>query len=392
MPIPNDDAERPPTSPTYTHTHASGSDSVPGNENNNSSADIVNYSKRPSPPNFLFIWTSLVYYRIYAEDGAILSKTPVDPSDPFLGRIKAKSVPPPHTVKTVKRRIAKMEDIKDPTSTSLFLTTSSQKTMSDADKVAILKRSGPGSTPQEPLALVAKLSESERSTLESGRRGGLNTSAEPHTTLPDIQYRSSIQYSSTFIFVLTSSLLWKVYYHLYSNDCDIPSKVAFDAEEPSLGRIRCDSVAPPHTPASIKRRISRAEETPELANADLFADISSETPMKDCHISILGTDGPGLSPNEPMAIVQTPIDQVQSPSIPDGRYIIKSRAGDLFWNALTDGRNSMKEVRFYNGILTETLDYTILQVRSILQLFKCSKNNSLYRSGTSYMILVITSP
>ena len=176
-----------------------------------------------------------------------------------------------------------------------------------------------------------------------------------------------------------------MYYHLYSNDCDIPSKVAFDAEEPSLGRIRCDSVAPPHTLASIKRCISRAEETPELANADLFADISSDAPMKDGHISILGADGPGLSPNQPMAIVQTPS------SIPDGRYFIKSRAGDLFWDALTDGRKSMKEVRFYNGKLTAKLDYTILHVRSILQ-FKYSKDNSLYRSGTSQMILMVTSP
>ena len=69
--------------------------------------------------------------------------------------------------------------------------------MGDADKVTILNRTGPGSTPQEPLALVAKMSDSERSTLESGRKGGL-ASAESDTTPPGIRYRTSIQHSPTF--------------------------------------------------------------------------------------------------------------------------------------------------------------------------------------------------
>ena len=61
--------------------------------------------------------------------------------------------------------------------------------MDDAEKVTILNGTGPGSTPQEPLALVAKLSNSERSALESKRRGGLASEAEPDTM---IQYRTSI--------------------------------------------------------------------------------------------------------------------------------------------------------------------------------------------------------
>ena len=115
----------------------------------------------------------------------------------------------------------------------------------------------------------------------------------------------------------------------------MPSKVAFDPEEPCLGRIRADFVAPPHSLASIKRHISRVEETPALAYADLFAEISSDAPLKELesHISTLGTDGPGLSPNNPMAIVQMPIVQVETPSFPDGRYFIKNRAADIFWNS-----------------------------------------------------------
>jgi hypothetical protein len=75
--------------------------------------------------------------------------------------------------------------------------------MDDAEKVVILNGTGPGSTPQEPLALVAKMSDSERNTLELEGRGGLASAAEPDTT---IQYRTSIQHSPTILFI-TSQLL-----------------------------------------------------------------------------------------------------------------------------------------------------------------------------------------
>ena len=137
----------------------------------------------------------------------------------------------------------------------------------------------------------------------------------------------------------------------------MPSKVAFDPEEPSLGRIRADYVAPPHSLASIKRCISRVEGTPELAHADIFADISCHTPLKEGCISILRTDCPGLSRNEPMAIVLMPVPAqvvqlVESPSIPvpDGQYLIKNRAADIYWVA---DNNPIKEVYFWPGRMEE---------------------------------------
>jgi len=201
--------------------------------------------------------------------------------------------------------------------------------MGDADTVIFLNSTGPGSTPQEPLALVARMSDSERSALESRGRGGLASTAEPDATSPEIRY---------------------LYYLLYADEYEMPSKVAFDPEEPSLGRIRADSIAPPHSPASIKRCISRVERTPELAHADLFADISSDNPLKEGHISILRTDSPGLSPSEPMAIVLMPIVQVKDLPIPDGRYIIKNRAGDTFWYA---GDSTFKTVDFWTITLEQ---------------------------------------
>ena len=271
----------------------------------------------------------LVYYRIYAEDGATIpSKKPAALGDPFLGRIKARSVPPPHTSETVKRCIAKIENIKDRTSTSLFFTSYSQSPMADSDKVTILKSTGPGYTAQEPLALVAKMSNSERSALEAGRRGGLK-SAVSDTTSPEIQYRTS--HSTLSFFSFRTNISRVVFYRLYAidSDDDLPSKVAFDPGESSLGRIRVDSVAPPHSPISVKRCISRVEEIPELAYANLF---SGDTLLKEGHISLLRTDDPGLSREKAMAIVQVEIP------IPDGRYVIKNRAADIFWNSgFTDG-------------------------------------------------------
>ena len=138
----------------------------------------------------------IVYYRIYAEDGALPSNMPVSPADPFLGRIKLGSVPPPRTAKTLKRSIAKVEDLKDRESTSLFLSPYSPAPMDDVEKITIVNGTGPGSTAQGPLSLVTTMSESERRNLESGRRGGhtkKKNAAKPDTTPPGIRYGTSIQ-------------------------------------------------------------------------------------------------------------------------------------------------------------------------------------------------------
>ena len=76
--------------------------------------------------------------------------------------------------------------------------------MGDEEKVTVLNGTGPGSTPQEPLALVVKMSDSERSALESDGRSRL---ASPDATSPDFRYGTSIQHSFTFLFVKFFSIL-----------------------------------------------------------------------------------------------------------------------------------------------------------------------------------------
>ena len=107
----------------------------------------------------------------------------------------ARSVPPPRTVKVVKGSIAEVENIKC-TNVTIYLTPYSQSPMGDAEKITVLNGTGPGSTPQEPLALVVKISDSDRSALESDGRCRLASA----TTSPEIRYGTSIQHSLLLYF------------------------------------------------------------------------------------------------------------------------------------------------------------------------------------------------
>jgi hypothetical protein len=107
-----------------------------------------------------------VYYRLYTEDESIPSANPIYSNDPSLGRISADVVTPPHTAISLKRCLLAVENIDASISTSLFVTTSTQEPLDDKAKVWIVNFPGPGCTPNEPMALVAKVSGADRSALE----------------------------------------------------------------------------------------------------------------------------------------------------------------------------------------------------------------------------------
>ena len=140
---------------------------------------------------------------------------------------------------------------------------------------------------------------------------------------------------------------------LYSEDVQMPSKVAIDTEEPSLGRIRADYITPPHTLTSFKLYLSRVERSPTLAYAANLFENSCETPLKEGPIS-LRTDGPGLSPDEPMAIVLKP----PIPG-PDGKYVIKNKIADIYWEA---DQNPMDSVTFCPRTMEDARKYSWFQV------------------------------
>jgi len=184
-------------------------------------------------------------------------------------------------VDSLKRCISAFEKIDDHEHTRLFLTPSSQTDMDKDSKITIRHRTGPGFTSQEPLALVSNLSGWEGDSL--GESGQVPDPFEHGGPSPETRY---------------------LYYRLYNANCEMPSKASFITEEPSLGRIRADFVAPPHTPASIKWCISRVEKNADLSAGNLFADLYCDSPIPDGHISISTGRCPGMSPEEPMALVQ----------------------------------------------------------------------------------------
>jgi hypothetical protein len=136
--------------------------------------------------------------------------------------------------------------------------------------------------------------------------------------MPFLQVRDIVSYFTLSASIAQAALWCQVYYRLYAKHREMPSKSSLDLNEPALGRVVADSISPPTTPLSIKRHISRVEQIPELEYAALFADISSDTPMKDNCISLLSGDCPGLTKDRPMALVQLAQTRVVQGRVVDG--------------------------------------------------------------------------
>ncbi|KAJ7160651.1 hypothetical protein C8R43DRAFT_845397, partial [Mycena crocata] len=76
---------------------------------------------------------------VYTHQRGIPSKSPTDAQKPFIGRIPARSVPPPHNVDSLKRCIAGTENLSyaGGTRTSLYLSPGALSAMDTTAKVVI---------------------------------------------------------------------------------------------------------------------------------------------------------------------------------------------------------------------------------------------------------------
>jgi len=96
------------------------------------------------------------YYRVYDEDGESPSKTSFDHSEPCLGRIDTLSVPPPHTVASLKRCLIQAEKFAN-RELQLFEEDDGETMMNDSDAIALHADTYfPGSSEDNPIALVSK--------------------------------------------------------------------------------------------------------------------------------------------------------------------------------------------------------------------------------------------
>ncbi|KAJ7663295.1 hypothetical protein DFH06DRAFT_1042474 [Mycena polygramma] len=202
-----------------------------------------------------------IYYRVYTRDGAIPSKSAFDSTNPYVGRIPAKSVPPPHNAMSLKRCVASAERFSDPPGTSskrsrtlLFQNQAAQFPMEPTQRVAVLGGGDdPGKSPETAFALkVVNFLTTEE------------TAAVASLDISDAR--------------VTSGYL---YYQLYNQTGQDTSKLRFDQEDPSVGRLERFRVSPPLCPQSIKRCIAKVEGNFFYANAELYLDISAEEALYD---------------------------------------------------------------------------------------------------------------
>jgi hypothetical protein len=115
------------------------------------------YGKRLSclsTSSFLFAQLLAVYYRVFFEEGAVPTLHPATPDDPFLGRILATSIAPPHNVASIKSGLATHERMNYGRDSIRFFTGSP---MDDTMLIDILKRTGAGSTPENAVAVIVRL-------------------------------------------------------------------------------------------------------------------------------------------------------------------------------------------------------------------------------------------
>jgi hypothetical protein len=127
-------------------------------------------------------------------------------------------------------------------------------------------------------------------------------------------------------FILTSSIL--VFYQVFDKKCNpLLIKQPPDPNNPYVGRIGVDTIPPPHTAASIKRCISRAEGLGFSNQSQIFPFVSSPNPIDQGHIPILTSECPGSTSDQPIAIVNT--SSISSPLRIDTPMPLPRRGGGV---------------------------------------------------------------
>ncbi|KAJ7769545.1 hypothetical protein B0H14DRAFT_2402497, partial [Mycena olivaceomarginata] len=224
-----------------------------------------------------------VYYRVYTAAGEVPSKSAWDATTPFLGRIAAKAIPPPHNVMSLKRCIVNTEQLRDPrgSRTLLFSSPASQDPMAPTTKLGIF-----------PM-------QSEFWGCGVNTVSAFDPTAPYALVVPDCDTDVDIQ-------AIKISELY-LHYQLFTQVGEDVSKTAFNLATPAIGRIEILRICPPHDPESVKRCIARVEGRAVYAHGDLFENITVDLPLTDDLYGPLDEDGClGSSPEWPLVLVMPP--------------------------------------------------------------------------------------
>ncbi|KIK03919.1 hypothetical protein K443DRAFT_121259 [Laccaria amethystina LaAM-08-1] len=105
--------------------------------------------------DFHLIPKFLVHYRVYNDEGAIVTRRPAYLTDTYLGRVRSKWVAPPHNAGSLRHCLALMESI-DPTATTLFAALSSKSALADDIPISFKTNQTLDIAPDEPVALLTR--------------------------------------------------------------------------------------------------------------------------------------------------------------------------------------------------------------------------------------------
>ena len=94
-----------------------------------------------------------------------------------------------------------------------------------------------------------------------------------------------------------------MYYTIYKEDGAVASNQPVHIQDPLVARVNIDLAAPPLSVTSLTQYILKTENLGVTSSAQLFASISSETPMGDWEILLQSSCHPGSSADEPVALV-----------------------------------------------------------------------------------------
>lgn len=97
-----------------------------------------------------------------------------------------------------------------------------------------------------------------------------------------------------------------MYYQIFATDGVLSSKQPFSDSDPTIGRAVAQHIAPPRNPPRIKEHIAKIERTPELVSAEFYPDLDFDRVEDSFKIRIGERDGPGSSPDRPVALVLLP--------------------------------------------------------------------------------------
>ena len=103
-----------------------------------------------------------------------------------------------------------------------------------------------------------------------------------------------------------------MYYKIYTENGAILAKQPFCSQNPSLGYFNVDALPLPHTTASIKRYIALVEKFGCHISGQLYASVSSESPMSETRVSLTTNDFPGSNPKDPMVYVDFPSVEIRA--------------------------------------------------------------------------------